>query len=211
MTAFHDIRFPTALAYGASGGPEFTTEITQLANGQEVRNTPHALPRRRYNALAGLKSVEDMIVLKDFFLARKGRLHSFRFLDPFDHRSCAVTETPQASDQTIGLGDGVKTQFQLQKSYTDEAGVMTRPITKPHEESVVLAINNTPLSSNEFDLDALTGQLILNTPLGMNETLTAGFYFDTIVRFETDSLDLTLEDFGAAQLRDLPLVEVPYA
>lgn len=211
MTDFHDVRFPTALAFGASGGPEFITEIIQLSNGKEVRNTPHALPRRRYNALAGLKSVEDIIALKEFFVARRGRLYSFRFLDPFDNRSCAVTETLQASDQTIGVGDGAQTAFQLQKSYTDDASVVTRPITKPHEGSVVLAVNNIPLLESDFTLNALTGVVTLSAPLGSGDTLTAGFQFDTIVRFDTDFLDLTLEDFGAAQLRDLPMVEVPYA
>ena len=99
MTEFHDVRFPTSLAFGASGGPEFSTEIVQLSNGQEERNTPHALPRRRYNAISGLKSIQQSIELKQFFIERKGRLHSFRFLDPFDNRSCAVMDTPQITDQ----------------------------------------------------------------------------------------------------------------
>jgi uncharacterized protein (TIGR02217 family) len=41
--------------------------------------------------------------------------------------------------------------------------------------------------------------------------ISAGFEFDCVVRFDTDQLDMTLEDFGAGQLRSLPLVELPYA
>jgi uncharacterized protein (TIGR02217 family) len=38
--AFHEIRFPANLSFGALGGPERRTEIVTLANGHEERNTP---------------------------------------------------------------------------------------------------------------------------------------------------------------------------
>ncbi len=38
--AFHDVRFPTNLSFGAIGGPERRTEIVALASGFEERNTP---------------------------------------------------------------------------------------------------------------------------------------------------------------------------
>ena len=39
MSAFLETpRFPTALAYGARGGPKFKTNIVQLASGREQRN-----------------------------------------------------------------------------------------------------------------------------------------------------------------------------
>ena len=36
--AFHDVRFPLAVAFGSSGGPERRTEIVALASGHEERN-----------------------------------------------------------------------------------------------------------------------------------------------------------------------------
>ena len=45
--AFHDIRFPPSLSFGALGGPERRTEIVALANGHEERNTPWSQSRRR--------------------------------------------------------------------------------------------------------------------------------------------------------------------
>ena len=36
--AFHEIRFPDDIAYGASGGPEFATTIVTMASGFEQRN-----------------------------------------------------------------------------------------------------------------------------------------------------------------------------
>ena len=33
MTGFHDIRFPDAIARGATGGPEYSTDIVSVASG----------------------------------------------------------------------------------------------------------------------------------------------------------------------------------
>ena len=42
---FHEVRFPDALSFGSSGGPERRTEIVTLANGFEERNTPWSTSR----------------------------------------------------------------------------------------------------------------------------------------------------------------------
>ena len=55
--AFHEIRFPAALSFGSTGGPERKTDIVALANGFEERNTPWAHSRRRYDAGTGLRLV----------------------------------------------------------------------------------------------------------------------------------------------------------
>lgn len=211
MTDFHDVRFPLSLAFGASGGPEFTTQITRLSNGTEHRNTPHALPYRRYEAIAGVKSVEQLTELMQFFLTRKGRLHSFRFLDPFDNTSSLTSDPPTATDQIIGQGDGMRTEFQLTKSYADDAHNVNRPITKPEADTVKIALNGQEISLTEFTVDSLTGVVTFTTPPESGTLISAGYKFDCVVRFDTDFLDMTLEDFGAGQLRSLSLVELPYA
>ena len=38
--------------------------------------------------------------------------------------------------------------------------------------------------------------------------VTAGFQFDTPVRFDTDRLDVTLEGFDAGRVVSVPLIEV---
>lgn len=211
MTEFHNVRFPLSLAFGASGGPEFTTQITQLSNGTEHRNASHALPRRRFDAIAGIKSVEQLTELMQFFISRKGRLYAFRFRDPFDYKSCSVDESPNATDQTIGQGDGVQTIFQLIKTYHDGSNSLTRPISKPAQNSVVIALNGALVALSEYSVDGLTGEITFTSPPDASVVISAGFEFDCVVRFDTDQLDMTLEDFGAGQLRSLPLVELPYA
>lgn len=208
MTDFHNIRFPLALAFGASGGPSRISEITQLASGGERRNTPHANSRRRYNAGAGIKTLDELHELISFFEARMGQLHSFRFRDPLDFKSCKPSESPSATDQIIGIGYGEAAQFQLVKIYEDEAGRYDRDITKPVPGSLVMAFNGNDISPDEFTLNALTGQVTFNAPPSLGTVLSAGFEFDVQVRFDTDQLDLALEAFGAGQAANIALIEV---
>ena len=208
MTEFHNISFPLPLAFGASGGPVRRTDITQLASGGEHRNTPHAQSRRRYNAGAGIKTIDELHSLIAFFEARFGQLHSFRFRDPLDFKSCRPSEEISATDQTLGTGDDVQHRFQLVKSYSDNAGGYIRIITKPVLGTVKIAINGAEIQPPEFQINALTGEIIFSSAPPSESVITAGFEFDVAVRFDTEQLDVSLEAFGAGQIINVPLIEV---
>src|SRR5581483_3014062 len=117
LTPFHEVRFPTAIALGASGGPERRTDIVTLGSGSEERNSRWADSRRRYNAGYGVRSLDDLHAVIAFFEERRGRLYGFRWHVRADWRSCAPGATPAATDQTIGEGDGAMLAFQLVKTY----------------------------------------------------------------------------------------------
>lgn len=195
--AFHDVNFPLRLAFGASGGPVRAVDIVELANGREVRNTAQSRSRRRYNAVTGVKSIEDARALSEFFEARSGRLHSFRFRDPLDFSSGA--DTPSVTDQRLGTADGSQTRFQLVKRYGDTV----RSITRPDNSSVVVAVNGAPVS---FTLRSL-GIIEIDAP-PISAAVTAGFLFDVPVRFDADGLVLSLDTHGAVSVTDVPLIEV---
>ncbi|SDQ43874.1 TIGR02217 family protein [Brevundimonas sp. 374] len=133
MDAFHEVRLPARLAFGSTGGVERRTEITTLASGFERRCTPWALGRRRYLIGANLRSLDDMAELVAFFEARRGRLYGFRFKDFGDFKSCAPGGVVSAEDQRLGVGDGVRTAFDLVKRYGD----VERSIVKPVEAAVL--------------------------------------------------------------------------
>ncbi len=78
---FHEVRLPARLAFGSTGGVERRTEIATLGSGFERRSSPWLNGRRRYLIGAGLRSLEDMAALTEFFEARRGRLFGFRFRD----------------------------------------------------------------------------------------------------------------------------------
>jgi len=71
-----------------------------------------------------------------------------------------------------------------------------------------VAVSGRELNGSAFSLDALTGAVTLSSPPAIGATVTAGFAFDTPVRFDTDRLDVTLEGFEAGRMVAAPLIEV---
>lgn len=209
MAAFHDVSFPLSLALGAAGGPERLTEIVTLASGREERNSPWAGSRRRWNASVGVQSLDDLHTLVAFFEARRGRLHGFRFRDPVDWKSCAPSAAPAPDDQPLGTGDGATTAFALVKRYASGGQYADRFITKPVAGSVRVAVDSVEATEGvDFTLDALTGVVTFTSPPAAAAVLTAGFQFDTPVRFDLDRLDLHLDAFGAGDAPDAPVIEI---
>src|SRR5436190_18027697 len=111
--SFHDTRFPTAISRAAHGGPERRTDVVVLGSGAEERNSRWADSKRSYNAGYGIKRVDELHAVIAFFEERRGRLHGFRYKDWADYKSCAPNVTLSATDQQMGVGDGVAATFQL--------------------------------------------------------------------------------------------------
>lgn len=202
--AFHEVRLPARLAFGSTGGVERRTDVVTLASGFERRSAPWAMGRRRYLIGANLRSLTDMAELTAFFEARRGRLYGFRFRDFADYASCAPGGTPAATDQALGVGNGTRTAFPLVKAYSDIA----RPITKPVEGTVRVAVGGVELATEAFSVNAATGMVTLEAAAGAGMPVTAGFLFDTPVRFDADRLEVTLESFGAGRMAAIPLIEL---
>lgn len=200
--AFHEVRLPARLAFGSTGGIERRTEVVTLASGFERRATPWAHGRRRYLIGAGVRSLDDVAVLVAFFEARRGRLHGFRFRDFTDFRSCAPSASISPLDQRLGEGTGAVVSFQLLKLYGD----VERPIRKPVDGSVRIAVDG--VETGAFALDPPTGVVTLAEAPPEGAVVTAGFAFDTPVRFDTDRIDVTLEGFEAGRLVAAPLIEI---
>lgn len=202
--AFHEVSLPARLAFGSTGGVERRTEVVTLGSGHERRSSPWAMGRRRYLIGANLRSLADMAELTAFFEARRGRLYGFRFRDFADFASCGPGGTPGAEDQVIGEGDGERVEFQLVKAY----GEVARPIAKPVNGSVRVAIDGDELDGADFAVDPATGVVSLDAAPGAGAVITAGFLFDTPVRFDADRLEVTLESFDAGRMAAVPLIEV---
>jgi len=201
MTSFHEVRFPVRLAFGSGSGIERKTEIVSLASGYERRSSPWALGRRRYLIGAGVRSLVDAAELLGFFEAREGRLYGFRFKDFADFKSCALNAAVSATDQVIGTGDGAATAFQLAKVY----GSVTRDIAKPVSGSVKVAVDGVEVG---FAVDETTGVVTLASAPAVGKVVTAGFEFDTPVRFDSERIDLTLEGVDAGRLTAVSLIEI---
>jgi uncharacterized protein (TIGR02217 family) len=207
--AFHEVRFPANLSFGSVGGPERRTEVVTLANGYEERNTPWAHSRRRYDAGAGMRSLDDIDELVAFFEARRGRMHGFRWKDWGDYKSCLPSRTVGFEDQVIGIGDGVRTAFQLTKTYRSGSQDYARPIRKPVAGTIRVGLQGDPqVELVHYTVDAASGVVSFATTPDVGAAVTAGFEFDVPVRFDTDLIQVSVASFQAGDLPSVPVVEV---
>jgi uncharacterized protein (TIGR02217 family) len=205
VEAFFEGSLPLALALGASGGVERRTEIVTLGSGREARNATWARGRRRYDLAGAVTTLDDIHQVIAFFEARRGRLQAFRFRDAADCKSCAPSATPAPTDQALGLGDGDAATFQIVRAYGDGGAVYLRDIVKPSPGAVRVAVDGDEI--DDFDVNA-AGLVTFASPPAPGAVLTAGFVFDTPVRFDADRLETRMDGFGAGRFVSVPLVEV---
>jgi uncharacterized protein (TIGR02217 family) len=211
MPAFHEVRFPVEIAIRSRGGPERRTEIVTLASGREERNSRWANARRRYDAGYGVRSLADLSAVIAFFEERRGRLYGFRFKDRTDCRSSVTGAPPQAGDQVLGTGDGVRRDFPLIKTYGAAFAPYQRPITKPIAGSVLVKVGAVlAVAGTDYDVDATTGLVTFRVGKApaLGAAVTAGFEFDVPVRFDTDRLEINLAAFNAGDIPAIPLIEI---
>jgi uncharacterized protein (TIGR02217 family) len=198
MTAFHEVQFPPDIAYGAAGGPAYSTSVFVSAAGYEKRNVNWAAARGRWDVGSGVKNRAQFAQLIAFFRARKGRAYGFRFKDWTDY---------QATAQPIGIGDGTTTAFPLLKTYASGGVTETRPITKPVAGSVAVSLDGVAQSSG-WSVDATTGIVTFGVPPAAGVVITADFEFDVPVRFDADQMDLSLDLYEHGQWGQIPIVEI---
>ncbi len=208
--SFHDVRFPTDIALGASGGPVRRTEIVSLGSGKEQRNSRWKHSRRKYNVGYGVKTASDLYRIVEFFEERSGRLYGFRFKDQLDHASAPHGNSISFDDQQIGIGNGVAERFRLTKQYGGAETGYVRNVLRPVEHTIVVAVNGQQINADGFSFDFGTGEIVFNQEtLPPNEAvITAGFEFDVPVRFDTDEIAVNMAHFQAGNIPSIPLVEL---
>ena len=206
-TGFHEVRFPTAISFGSTGGPTRRTDVVTLRSGSEERNSVWAGSLRRYDAGTGVKTAADLSAVVAFWEERRGRLYGFRWKDFFDFSSAQPGAAISALDQPLGTGDGVKKVFALAKVYGAAYAPWTRPIGKPVAGTVQVAVAGLAVASG-WSVDTTTGLITFTTPPSLGAALNAGFEFDVPVRFDADAITLNMSHFGAGQIQSIPVVEV---
>lgn len=197
---FHEISFPSRLAYGAAGGPKTRVDVTQLASGHEKRNARWSQALRRYSVDVGQRPIEEIRALISFFEMRGGPLNGFRFKDPIDNSTASGDGSISSQDVEIGVGDGAKTQFQLKLN-------SGRIIQKPIGSSVLVSVSGATLGEG-FNVDETTGIVSFEQPPAADSAISAGFDFDVPVRFENEELISAVTARNAAQISDISLMEI---
>jgi uncharacterized protein (TIGR02217 family) len=207
---FCEDRFPDDISRGARGGPERRTQVVELASGFEERNASWAQSRRRFDVAYGVRRADDLARVVAFFEARRGRLQAFRFKDWSDYKSCLPSVRVSELDQQIGVGDGTTTSFALMKAYGSDPETYLRRIVKPVAGTIRVALNGAEQFTG-WSVDVTTGLISFDVPPDPGVIVTAGFEFDTPVRFDADALDVTLDLERLGSITAIPLIEVRLA
>lgn len=204
MDPFDNVLYPFALGQNASVAPEFSTSIAVTASGHERRNSLWSDARLHFDVGPGIRSEAELCELVAFFRARRGPARGFRIMDPFDHSSNAMIGSPTMLDQLIGIGDGIRADFQLIKSYGG-GQPQVRPITRPRPETLMVSVGGA--ASTAWTLSESGVLRFLAAPPEGAE-VRAGFLFDVPVRFAEDRLDVSSVNFAAGEAPSIPLIEL---
>lgn len=186
--------FPPTIAYGAVGGPVFSTALTSLHNGGEKRQSLWQQARMEYRISQTMLTHTDIDPLLTLFYRCYGQAHSFCFHDWLDNK---------ATEQPLGTGDDKTCYFPLSKRYQE----YTRRIHCPIADSVIVMRNNRVEPSTHYYIDAANGMIQFNTPPHTGDVLMASFDFYVRVRFKSDTLPITLDSDKRFSVHTLELVE----
>lgn len=207
MSDFVEVQFPVGISMGSLAGPSRQTQIVVFGSGYEARNARWLNSRRVYDIGYGLHSENDIHAVIVFFEARNGRLIGFRFKDWTDWKSCPPRNAVSPTDQIIGTGAVSVGTFQLRKAYTSGGVTWYRTIKKPVSGTVRVALDGVEQFSG-FTVDTTTGEVSFTVNPGGGVVVTAGFEFDTPVRFDTDKLEINMAEWAASKLQSIPMIEL---
>jgi len=213
---FHNVQFPVGQTYGTEGGPGYETRIIETTSGAEQRIARKSQPRHQFDAAHNVRTISDISEILTFYHARRGAAASFRYKDWGDYATTSTLCTHDGStvsdtDAIIGNGDGSETQFQLVKSYADVGFGVTRTITLPVANSVVIALDGTSQASG-WSVNDTTGIVTFSTAPTAGQQVTAGFEHDVKTRFskevDVDGLRRVIQAHEMHEIPSIPLVEV---
>lgn len=190
---FHEVQFPSGIAYGSEFGPGFSTGMAVNQGGHRFTNRNWSMPLYEGDVIHGVKTEAQYNQLRAFFLSVGGMADGFRFED--------------FSDYTVTAGvDGIVVQtspnsWQMYKQYTFGAMTATRKITKPKETGIVI------VGSGTYSYESTTGEIEDNTSPGTSPTGWTG-QFDTPVMFMTDKMPLRWVAFKKMDWGSIPIKEI---
>jgi uncharacterized protein (TIGR02217 family) len=196
---FLEVRFPSDISYGATGGPTYSTDVVAMFSGHEQRNSNWKNARSRYNISTGVKTEEQWQALISFFRSCKGKAYGFRFKDWGDYKGIK---------QRIAISDGMKHEFQLIKTYSSGDTLVTRIIKKPVKNTVKIYQQSNLRREFDYLVDYTTGIVTFAEAPASGAIIMADFEFDVPVRFDTDELQLSIDSFNSGSWSGINLIEI---
>lgn len=177
-----DTIFPVirGLAWDVKKTPEFYTLTATSPTGLNVSAVLSAFPvwhfSLQYSYLRDYISAQnaqnDLQQLVGFFLNRYGNVDDFLYLDPNDNK---------VTNQVIGIGDGITTQFQLCREF----GGFVEPVYG-FFGTPVITVGGTPTTQFTISTKGLVN--FNSPPAGASIAWSGQFYYR--VKFNETSMEL---------------------
>ena len=211
--AFIEQRLPDCIAFGATFGPEYQTNVVVVNSGHENRNINWAKARLVANIGYRNRPEADTQALIAWFRSMKGRAHGFRVRDWSDYKVDAQTGMLKALPSQPDV-------YQLCKAY--EMGDLSelREIRKPVAGLQLFDADGVQLPAASYNIDTTNGvvEMLEYIPDGEEDmvgkplpTYWVG-EFDVPARFDVDKLELEVSDRSANGLvyswPSIPLIEL---
>lgn len=168
--AFKEYRLLDRIAFGATGGPAFSTEIVTVRSGAESRVQQWAEARHRYDVGLAPRVLSEFEVIKSAFMVCQGRSDGFRYWDRTDYTVAYAESALQALSSgvyvgTAGIGYGVA-GYQMRKIYSAGSSVQLRTIRKPVSGTVTVRRGGTPVTAGggagQYAVSLTTGIVTFN-------------------------------------------------
>jgi uncharacterized protein (TIGR02217 family) len=202
MATFHEVRLPDCIEVGARGGPGFLTSVSSLYSGKEQRNGLWEVDRGEWDISYGIQTRDDALAVRDFFMARRGKLYGFRFKDWTNYRTEGTTQHP-----TLEVADQSETEFQLYYRYQDTGNfIYEKRIYKPVAATIQMYVDG--VANAGFTVDDTTGRVTFTTPPDYGADITWTGEFDVPVRFDTDRLDIVINTHEVLTQPQIKIVEL---
>lgn len=166
--------------------------IVEYQSGHESIDNKWPMPKMGFSINAGTLDQEEIEELYQFWWVAGA--DSFRFEDPWDHKSCSYYSTLAAGDQIVLENPSTSVaSVQLIKTYRVGSHSMVRYITKPNAATVVFLVDGSTRTTG-FTVNGSTGVATFSPVLASTvASVRAGFEYWVHARFRDDELPITWE------------------
>lgn len=238
LESFKNIVFPPSIGFNSLSAPKLVDDINTAESGITNRANRWVAPLNEFDVTWVSKSLEDLHLMMRFWRTVQARRYGFKFLDHEDYTSKLATTfgarkapTITAFDQYLGFGDGDRVNFQLRKAYVidkDNVYYSWRTIEKPIPKDYVIKVatqsdghpfnlicpgvlisvgGSIKTEGGDFTVDYTTG-VVTFAVAPVTGDVFAGYWFWNAVRFDSPSLQISMENYGFGSIRNIKLVEL---
>lgn len=217
---FKPVLFPLEISYNTIISETFESDDIIVDSGVSQRTPRWKYPLHEADVAFGVRTMEQLHALKQFWRVVHGTEYGFLFQNYFDYTSNFAVRFDQravdaitANDQVIGTGDGATSTFQLTKTYTalnvydGSTETHVRPITRPQPNTTLIALDGTQQNTG-WSIDVTTGIVTFGSPPPNGVVITAGYKFWLPMRFNTKRLPLVLDEYGIGSANEVKLIEL---